>query len=45
MNPILILKIIAVVLQMIANGLSEGEAIASASAKFGIPESLIRKFM
>ncbi|MEG2289406.1 MAG: hypothetical protein RSA29_03525 [Clostridium sp.] len=45
MNPILILKIIAVVLQMIASGLSEGEAIASVSAKFGIPESLIRKFM
>ncbi|MGL5151400.1 MAG: hypothetical protein ACRC7N_12605 [Clostridium sp.] len=42
MNPILILKILAVVLQMIASGLSETEAIASASATFGVSKSFIR---
>lgn len=45
MNPILIIKIIAVVLQMIASGLSEGKAISSASATFGVSERFIRKLL
>ena len=45
MYIVLILKIVAVVLQLIASGLSEGEAIGKASAMFGVPKSLIRKFL
>ncbi|UZP04716.1 hypothetical protein JW813_06815 [Clostridium botulinum] len=45
MNILLILKIIAVVLQLIASGISESEAVSQASAKFGVAESLIRKFL
>ncbi|GAA0819222.1 hypothetical protein [Clostridium tertium] len=45
MNLLLILKIISVVLELIASGLSEGEAIGTASAMFGASKDFIRKFL
>ncbi|MGV3026699.1 hypothetical protein ACED96_13360 [Clostridium thermobutyricum] len=45
MNILLILKIISVVLDMIASGLSEKEAIGKASAMFGVSKNTIRKFL
>ena len=45
MNILLILKIISVVLELIASGLSEGEAIGKASAMFGVSKDFIRKFL
>ena len=45
MNIITILKIIALILQLIASGLSEGEAVGTASAIFDIPENIIRNFL
>ncbi|WP_302537368.1 hypothetical protein [Clostridium saudiense] len=45
MNILLILKVVGIVLQLIASGLSEGESVSQASAMFGIPKSLLRKFL
>ena len=35
----------SVVLELIASGLSEGEAIGKASAMFGVSKDFIRKFL
>jgi hypothetical protein len=40
-----ILSIIAAVIQMIAEGMSESAAISIAASKFGVSESLIRKYL
>lgn len=45
MNILLILKVVGIVLQLIASGLSEGEAVSQVSSMFGIPKSLLRKFL
>jgi len=45
LNLLLILKIISVVLELIASGLSEGEALEKASAMVGVSESFIRKII
>jgi hypothetical protein len=45
MDILTIIKIIAVILQLIASGLSQSEAITGASAKFGVAEGLIKRFM
>jgi peptide deformylase len=41
----IILSIIAAVIQMIADGMSESAAVGFAAAKFGVSESLIRKYL
>lgn len=45
MNIILIIQIVAMVLELIAKGLSETDAISKASSLFNVPESFIRKFL
>lgn len=45
MDILKIIKIIGIILQLIASGLSESEAVESAAAKFGVSENLIRWFM
>ncbi|MDU8966664.1 MAG: hypothetical protein E7H39_12465 [Clostridium sp.] len=45
MNLLLILKILAIVLEMIASGLTEREAISEASAMFGVTKGFIRSFL
>lgn len=44
MNVILIIQIVAMVLELIAKGLSESDAISKASRIFNVSESFIRKF-
>lgn len=45
MNVILIIQIVAMVLELIAKGLSESEAVGKASRAFNVSESFIRKFL
>ncbi|EEH97074.1 MULTISPECIES: hypothetical protein [Clostridium] len=45
MNVILIIQIVAMVLELIAKGLSESEAVSKASSAFNVSESFIRKFL
>ncbi|MFR4230218.1 hypothetical protein [Clostridium sp.] len=45
MNVILIIQIVAMVLELIAKGLSESEAISKASSAFNVSERFIRKFL
>lgn len=44
MNVILIIQIVAMVLELIAKGLSESDAISKASRIFNVSESFIRNF-
>lgn len=44
-NIILIIQIVVMVLELIAKGLSESEAISKASGTFNVSESFIRKFL
>lgn len=45
MNVILIIQIIAMILELIAKGLSESEAISKASSTFNVAGGFIRKFL
>ena len=45
MNIILIIQIVAMVLELIAKGLSESDAISKVSSAFNVSESFIRKFL
>ena len=45
MNVILIIQIVAMVLELIAKGLSESDAISKASMAFNVSERFIRRFM
>lgn len=45
MNVILIIQIVAMVLELIAKGLSESEVISKVSSVFNVPESLIKKII
>ncbi|MBU3144614.1 hypothetical protein [Clostridium sp. CF012] len=45
MDILKIIKIISIVLQLIVSGLSQSESITGASAKFGVSENLIKRFM
>ena len=44
MNVILIIQIVAMVLELIAKGLSESDAISKVSSAFNVSERFIRKF-
>lgn len=43
LNPVLWLKVIAYIIQLILEGMSKSVAVSMASAKFGISESKIWK--
>ena len=43
-NPILILKIIQFIIELIIGGMSKEKAIQKASSHFDVPESTISKF-
>lgn len=43
-NIILIIQIITTILELIARGLSESEAISNVSSAFDVSESFIRRF-
>lgn len=45
MNVILIIQIVAMVLELIAKGLSESDAISKVSSAFNVSESFIRRFL
>ena len=45
MDILTVLKIIGLVLQLIASGLSESQALEKASAMVGVSESFIRKII
>lgn len=45
MNILLILKITITVLEMIASGLSEVQAVSKASSMFGVSKDFIRKLL
>ena len=45
MDILTVLKIIGLVLQLIASGLSESQAVEKASAMVGVSESFIRKII
>lgn len=41
----LILTILATVLQLIAEGMSEARAVSAVSAKYGVDENLLKRFL
>lgn len=45
MNPIKILKIIIILLQLIASGIDTDTAISDISSKYNISASFLRKFL
>ncbi|WP_315081998.1 hypothetical protein [uncultured Clostridium sp.] len=45
MNGILIIQIVAMVLELIAKGLSESNVISKVSSAFNVSESFIRRFL
>ncbi|EHK2305045.1 hypothetical protein ACV3RC_04385 [Clostridium perfringens] len=45
MDILIVLKIIGLVLQLIASGLSESQAVEKASAMVGVSESFIKKII
>lgn len=42
---IIILKIIALVLQLIASGLSEGDAVKQVAEQFGVDSDEVKKYL
>lgn len=45
MNPAMILKIIIILLQLIASGISKDTAISDVASRYNISEAFLRKFL
>lgn len=45
MNPVMILKIIIIILQLIASGIDADTAISDAASRFNVSSALLRKFL
>lgn len=45
MNPLSIVKIIIILLELIASGLDRESAIGTVASKYNVAETLLRKFL
>ena len=45
MNPAMILKIIIILLQLIANGINKDTAISDVASRYNVSASFLRKFL